>query len=68
MKIILIDITTNKEVKVGDTLTDFRGEKGVLTDASPYSGQNGHVYVDGRQYYPSVFKCKFIEVSLNSLS
>ena len=58
----LINQTTKKEVKVGDKVTDFRGETGILTDVTPLTGMNGHIYMDGNQYYPSVIGCKFVEV------
>jgi hypothetical protein len=59
----LVNTTTNKEVKIGDTVTDFSGDKGILTDVSPLTGANGHIYMDGSRYYPSVIGCKFVEVS-----
>jgi len=59
----LINITTKKEVKVGDKVTDFRGAKGILTDVTPYRGMSGYIYMDGNRYYPSVIGCKFVEVS-----
>ena len=57
----LINTKTQQEVKVGDTVTDFRGEKGILTDVTPHTGANGHIYMDGNRYYPSVIDCKFVE-------
>ena len=56
----LINIKTNKQVKVGDEVTDFRGEKGILTDVSPNTGMAGYIYMDGNRYYPSVIACKFV--------
>lgn len=58
----LISITTKKEVKVGDKVTDFRGDKGILTEVEPYKGMSGYIYMDGNRYYPSVIGCKFEEV------
>ena len=57
---ILINTKTGKEVKVGDKVTDFRGEKGILTETTPTSGANGHIYMDGNRFYPSVIGCKFV--------
>lgn len=62
MKYQLINIKTNLPVKVGDTVTNFRGETGILTDVTPQTGANGHIYMDGCRYYPSVIECKFIEI------
>lgn len=59
----LVNIKTNKEVKIGDEVTDFRGDKGILTDIAPQSGMTGHIYMDGCRYYPSVIGCKFIQDS-----
>ena len=59
----LINQTTKKEVKVGDTVTDFREEQGILTDVTPTTGMNGHIYMDGNRYYPFVIGCEFVSVS-----
>jgi hypothetical protein len=64
----LINTKTNKEVNIGDEVTNFRGDKGVLTDVSPQTGMNGHIYMDGCQYYPSVIGCKFIVVGNETTS
>jgi len=61
---ILVSLKTNKQVKVGDKVTDFRGESGILTDVTPHTGANGHIYMDGNRYYPSVIGCKFVEKPL----
>jgi len=58
----LMDTKTGKEVKIGDTVTDFRGDTGILTDVSPLTGMQGHIYMDGCRYYPSVIGCKFVEI------
>ena len=58
----LINSTTKKEIKEGDRVTTFRGEKGTLTGNRPpqHEGSTGKVYVkfgaegSEREYYPSV--------------
>ena len=62
----LINSTTNKEVKIGDTVTSFRGERFELRSWSEphHEGSTGRIYVrEGKlegSYYPSVFDCKFV--------
>ena len=62
----LINSTTNREVKIGDTVTSFRGEKYEVHSWSiPHNeGSTGRMYVkQGKlegSYYPSVFNCKFV--------
>ena len=62
----LINSTTNREVKIGDTVTSFRGEKYEVHSWSiPHNeGSTGRMYVrEGKlkgSYYPSVFNCKFV--------
>ena len=62
----LINSTTNREVKIGDTVTSFRGEKYEVRSWSiPHNeGSTGRMYVrEGKlegSYYPSVFNCKFV--------
>lgn len=63
----LINNKTGKEVKVGDKVSDFRGDKGILTDVTPHTGANGHIYMDGCRYYPSVIDCKFVEPAAEPL-
>jgi hypothetical protein len=60
----LINTKTGKEVKVGDKVTDFRGDKGILTDVTPQTGMLGHIYMDGSRCYPSVIDCKFVNPPL----
>jgi hypothetical protein len=63
----LIDLKTGKEVKIGDTVTDFRGDKAELTGIYPprHSNSSGRVTVwDGKmtgEYFPSVFGCQIVE-------
>ena len=67
---ILIDSATGKTLKVGDTLTDFRGEKSVLTGMTPphKPSSTGRVFVaedwgDGKKhegsYFPGVFNAEW---------
>lgn len=62
----LINSITKQEVKMGDVVTSFRGKKyEVLSWSEPqHSGSTGLMYVRDNQlyrdYYPSVFNCKFI--------
>jgi hypothetical protein len=67
----LIHTNTGKEVAVGDEVTNFRGEKAIVTGWSkPKSAaSSGHISVrgvddpkddEGRQYYASVFDCEWI--------
>lgn len=61
MKLVYKD--TGVPVKVGDIVTDFRGDKDVVTGwASPRnSNSTGRIYVTGGEFYPSVFGCVWIE-------
>jgi hypothetical protein len=64
----LVRKSDNTEVKVGDTVTTFRGEIATLTDMQPpkHSGSTGRVYVkfpqydNPQSYYPSVIDCHFV--------
>lgn len=70
---ILINEKTGVEVKIGDKITNFRGETYFLTGmAAPPrdSGSTGRVFVNtsmednastSRAFYPSVFDLKFVE-------
>lgn len=59
---ILIDSATGKTLKVGDTVTTFRGEKVILAGMTPphKRGSTGRVYVKwpgdtyGMEYFPNV--------------
>lgn len=69
----LVHEKTGEEIKVGDKITDFRGETWFLTGmAAPpqWSGSTGRVFVNtsmednastSRALYPSVFYLKFVE-------
>src|ERR1700751_1606864 len=67
MQTKLIDIKTNNEIKAGDTVTTFRGEKGKLIsiEAPRHSGSTGRVYVQlGSRYaefFPTVINAKIVE-------
>jgi hypothetical protein len=48
----------------GETITDFRGEKAILTGGRPphKPSSSGFVFTDnGGMYYPSVFKLEWIK-------
>jgi hypothetical protein len=65
----LINETTGQEVKEGDTVTTFRGEKGILQSfREPHKpSSTGKVYVKfegaewSREFYPSVIDCKIVD-------
>ena len=69
---VLIDRTTGKRLKIGDTVTNFRGEESVLTGTCPpphKSSSTGRVYVktDGSryegEYFPSVYNAEWKDAS-----
>lgn len=54
----LIDSATKQEVKAGDTVTTFRGEKVILVS---FNERRVYVRVETgfqREYYPSVIGCE----------
>jgi hypothetical protein len=63
----LIHEATGNEVVDGETVTDFRGDKAVVTgrEEPRHSGSTGRVYVRANGwtngFYPSVFDMKWIE-------
>ena len=69
----LVDEKTGKEVKVGDRVTTFRGDKGILKGwKEPYDfkenalrGGKVYVQVEGDtftcEWYPQVICTKFVE-------
>lgn len=71
----LINKETGKEVKVGDTVTTFRGEKAVLEGfREPHkSSSSGKVIVKfegaewGNEYYPSVIGCEIVDHQFSDL-
>lgn len=58
---------TNRPVRRGDSVTDFRGEHATVIDWHPphKTASSGRIEVDytdagnGGSYYPSVFGCEF---------
>ena len=56
----LVNTNTGKEVKIGDTVTDFRGETTTVKHVQPPHKSNASGYVN--DYYASVYNCKFVEV------
>lgn len=46
-------------VKIGDTVTSFRGDKDVVT-GWPHTGGN-RVWTEGGEYFPSVFNLKWAD-------
>jgi hypothetical protein len=63
----LINSITKQEIKVGDIVISFRGEKcEVCSWSEPrHSDSTGRMYVKSEQYnrgnfYPTVFNCKFV--------
>ena len=64
---ILIDSATGKTLKIGDTVTTFRGEKLVLAGMTPphKRGSTGRVYVKrdgstyGSEYFPGVINAEW---------
>ena len=66
---ILIDTKTNKEISIGDKVTNFHGEEGILTGVEPpeHNGTTGHVRVqldrykgnDSSRWYPGVIGARF---------
>jgi hypothetical protein len=65
----LVHDDTGLEVEVGETVTDFRGEKArvVSIERPHHAGSTGRIYVQPlfaewtQGYYPSVFNCTWIE-------
>lgn len=66
----LINEKTGIEVKVGDVLTDFRGDTAVFRSfAEPHKpSSSGKVYTDGLGgKYPQVFGLKIVEHQFSSV-
>lgn len=59
-EVILVDTNTGKEVKIGDTITTFRGNKEIAKFFQPphKSSASGKV----NNYYASVYNCKYKEI------
>lgn len=64
----LVYVESGIEVKVGDKVTDFRGDKAIVTGwrEPQTSNSTGRIYVDFdkvcSEFYPSVFNCKFVPI------
>ena len=62
----LINSKTKQEVKIGDMVTSFRGEKYEVRSWSEpqHRGSTGRMYVKNdqldRELYPAVFNCEFV--------
>jgi len=72
----LIHKSSGKLVTIGDKVTDFRGEKAVITDVEMprHSGSTGRVYVRNEHphgfvqgFYPSVFGLEWKSTNEESL-
>jgi hypothetical protein len=64
----LIDEKTGAEIKSGDPVTTFRGEKYELTDFAPpkHSASTGRVYLEDEngntvEFYPGVINAKIVD-------
>jgi hypothetical protein len=67
----LVDEATGRELKVGETVTTFRGEKMILTGGQPprHEGSSGRVYLcppgarrftNTAEFYPGVINAKWV--------
>lgn len=58
----LID-SNNNPVEIGATVTSFRGITGTLEGGTPphRPGSTGKVYVNGGEYFPSVYDLKWTQ-------
>ena len=62
----LINSITKQEIKIGDTVISFRGEKYEVRSWSEpqHAGSTGRMYVKNdqldRSLYPAVFNCEFV--------
>jgi len=56
----LVNITTGKEVKIGDEVVCFRGTKSVVKYMRPPHKSSSSGYVN--DFYAGVYNCKFIEL------
>jgi hypothetical protein len=57
----LVSIETGKEVKLGDSITDFRGDIETLQSMKPPHKSSSSGYVN--DYYAGVYNCKFVEIN-----
>ena len=59
-EVILIDITTGKQVKQGDPIVSFRGNKDTVRFCEPPHKPSASGKVNG--YYASVYNLKYVEI------
>lgn len=67
----LIRDETGEEVKIGDTLTSFRDEKGVLTGIHDFKNKITVKMAEASmslEYYPSVFDCTIKDLEPEEVS
>lgn len=64
----LVHKATGEEVRIGDLVIDFRGDKATVTatEEPRHAASSGRIYVVDAEgfrgnYYPSVFDCEWIE-------
>ncbi len=60
IKVKLVNITTGKEVNIGDEVTCFRGNKAIVKFINPPHKPSSSGYVNN--YYSGVYNCKFVEI------
>lgn len=60
---VLVHEDTNEEVNAGDSVTSFRGEPAVVKGGMPphKPSSTGRVWVDGGEFFPSVFGLKWVK-------
>lgn len=62
----LVDLDTGKEINIGDSVVDFRGDKRTLYACFPFDGMNGKVRLTdddfGALAYPGVINAQFVDV------
>lgn len=61
--LILVHEKTGQPVTVGEEVTDFRGDKSVVTGGEPprHEGSTGRVHVERGSYFPSVFDLVWVK-------
>lgn len=59
---ILVHSSSKAPVNKGEILTSFRGEQYEVTGwrEPQHSGSTGRVWVQGGEFFPSVFNCEWI--------
>ena len=56
----LVCSTTGKQLFIGDEITDFRGEKTIVTSMNPPHKSSSSGFVNS--YYASVYNTEFVEI------